>query len=107
MYKVNCKDCNHVYIGETGRDLAVRMKEHRRAFISANENNGMFRHSAASSHAIDFDSSQIIYQASDLKIRRVVEAAYISAHSNNSMNLDSGFFSMHSHLANQIINSIT
>ena len=30
MYKLKCKDCDKVYIGETGRKFVVRLKEHAR-----------------------------------------------------------------------------
>ena len=29
VYKVNCKDCDKYYIGETGRTIEMRMKEHK------------------------------------------------------------------------------
>jgi len=30
VYRIPCKNCQEVYIGETGRSLGVRMKEHRK-----------------------------------------------------------------------------
>ena len=30
IYKVQCKDCSGVYIGQTARELHTRMTEHRR-----------------------------------------------------------------------------
>ena len=29
VYEVTCGDCNHVYIGETGRTLRKRLTEHK------------------------------------------------------------------------------
>ncbi len=29
VYKITCNNCDQIYIGETGRKLSVRMKEHR------------------------------------------------------------------------------
>ena len=29
VYKVKCKDCGKLYIGETGRMLKLRLKEHK------------------------------------------------------------------------------
>jgi len=30
VYKIPCKNCERVYVGETGRPLGVRIKEHRK-----------------------------------------------------------------------------
>jgi len=30
VYKIPCKNCQKVYIGETGRSFRVRMKEHQK-----------------------------------------------------------------------------
>ena len=30
VYKIPCKNCERVYVGETGRPLAARVKEHRK-----------------------------------------------------------------------------
>ena len=29
VYQIPCKNCNQVYIGETGRTLATRLQEHK------------------------------------------------------------------------------
>ena len=31
MYKILCRECNQVYIGETGRDFKARLGEHKSA----------------------------------------------------------------------------
>ncbi len=33
VYKLNCTDCNKVYIGQTGRSFETRIKEHRDDFV--------------------------------------------------------------------------
>ena len=33
VYKINCKDCNASYVGQTGRRLNVRIKEHTKNII--------------------------------------------------------------------------
>ena len=37
VYEVPCGGCNQVYIGETGRSLEVRLKEHKYAVDSQHE----------------------------------------------------------------------
>ena len=41
VYEVPCASCDHVYIGETGRGLKERVKEHRYAVRMGNMNNGI------------------------------------------------------------------
>ena len=31
VYKINCAECEASYIGQTGRNFQVRLKEHKRA----------------------------------------------------------------------------
>ena len=38
VYKVPCRGCDNVYIGETGRTLKERVREHKYAVKTANMN---------------------------------------------------------------------
>ena len=107
VYRINCRDCTHFYIGETGRNLDVRIKEHKRAVTNCSPNSGIFKHICDTGHAIDFNSASIIFKCKDLRTRRLVESAFIKINSSNTVNLDTGFFSIDSHLARCTINSIT
>ena len=37
VYQIPCKNCERVYIGETGRPLGARVKEHRKKWIVSQE----------------------------------------------------------------------
>ena len=39
VWSIPCKDCDSVYIGETGRIGTVRIKKHKRAFKSGDLKN--------------------------------------------------------------------
>lgn len=46
-----CKDCpNNMYVGQTGRDLSKRIKEHKRDNRAGDESSTVF------SHERDFDN---------------------------------------------------
>lgn len=49
VYKINCKDCNASYIGQTKWHLETRIKQHRND-IKKHESN----HSVVSKHRIEF-----------------------------------------------------
>jgi len=37
VYKILCKNCERVYVGETGMPLGTRVKEHRKEWIASQE----------------------------------------------------------------------
>ena len=62
IYQIPCVDCDHVYIGETGRPFHVRLKEHQRAVTQGDRRNAN---------------------------AKILESIHIK--SNSTFNLDSGF----------------
>jgi hypothetical protein len=66
-----------MYIGETGRSLGVRVKEHQRYVRFANTNSAVFNHVQDHDHPINWDSSKIVYSSSNKQKRLLVESALI------------------------------
>ena len=50
VYKISCRDCNAVYVSETGRSVRTRKREHADAVKTFNT-----KKSALSQHVLDFD----------------------------------------------------
>ena len=50
VYQISCRDCNAVYVGETGRSVRTRKREHADAVRTFNT-----KKSALSQHVMDFD----------------------------------------------------
>ena len=50
VYQLSCRDCNAVYVGETGRSVRTRKREHADAVKTFNT-----KKSALSQHVMDFD----------------------------------------------------
>ena len=38
VYKIPCRDCSQTYVGQSGRTLAMRLKEHQRAVRNGDVN---------------------------------------------------------------------
>ena len=93
VYRVNCNTCNQTYIGETGRTLKVRLKEHHRAVNVSDANNGIAVHANEHDHPVDWSSAKILHKETNFIKRKVVEALHISE-TKHTMNL------AQSHLAN-------
>ena len=78
VYRVNCNTCNQTYIGETGRTLKVRLKEHHRAVNVSDINNGIAVHANEHDHPVDWSSGKILHKETNFIKRKVVEALHIN-----------------------------
>ena len=92
IYKIPCKDCDLVYIGETGRSLDVRLKEHKRSVKNCNTNNANFVHAYDNDHHINWESSKMILKCNNSKKRKILESVCIQ--NNNNFNLNLGMFKL-------------
>ena len=64
VYKIKCKDCDCVYIGQTSRALKTRVKEHAKAIATLDENSLLAKHHMRHSHQIDLTSVEIVDRSS-------------------------------------------
>ena len=103
VYCIPCKDCNLKYIGETSRNLHVRLKEHKKDIRISNSNNALFQHISQHNHNLDFNSAKMLTYIHNKNLRRIFEAASISFF--NSLNTHPGFYNISPHLSKYILNS--
>ena len=85
VYSIPCKDCTDIYIGETGKSLEVRLKQHQSAYNRADENNAMFIHAWNENHRIDWKNAKVIIKCDNAERRKILEAMEIKQ--NNTFNL--------------------
>jgi hypothetical protein len=78
VYEIKCNECEKKYIGETGRALEVRIKEHQEDVRNKNDKNAMYRHKKDEQHEMNWDSAQIIDKEEHFHKRRVLESVYIA-----------------------------
>ena len=74
MYKIKCKDCDCVYIGQTSRALKTCVKEHTKAIATLDENSLLAKHHMRHSHQIDLASVEIVDRSSAWRQRLILEA---------------------------------
>ena len=76
VYEIKCGTCDKCYIGETGRSVETRVKEH-----CAHARNGHPELSAVAEHALTGHnvewSAKIIERATNTRVRRIKEALLI------------------------------
>ena len=102
VYCILCKDCKLKYIGETSRNLHVRLKEHKKDIRIGNSNNALFLHISQHNHNFDFNSAKMLTYIHNKNLRRIFEAAAIS--SLNSLNTRPDFY-ISPYLIKHILNS--
>ena len=73
-YKTKCCDCQATYIGETGRNLNIRLTEHKRATRNGDLNNNIAEHLLQTNHRIDWDSAECVIYSTDYYQRATLES---------------------------------
>nr|XP_054766797.1 uncharacterized protein LOC129273954 [Lytechinus pictus] len=90
VYKIPCSTCDKVYIGETGRPVGERMKEHRRDVrLRRTDSSAVAEHAWDSDHPPNWDEVSCIASDKHWYTRRIKEAIQIRLHPSN-INRDSG-----------------
>ena len=72
--KFNCKNCDHFYLGESNRDLHIRLAEHARSNREEDQKSATSDHIIKTKHQMDFDNTQIIDLDTRYYHRKVNEA---------------------------------
>ena len=89
VYSIPCMDCNSVYVGETGRNLEKRLKEHQYAVKRMDDKNGISVHAWKKSHRVNWNESRVLKIVPNYFHRRLTEALIIQS-TNTTSNLDKG-----------------
>ena len=87
MYQIHCS-CGEVYIGETGKTINERVKEHKRSVCRMDTNNSITVHVINNSHDMAWDQATIITQETHRIKRKIKEAILIQK--TPYINMDSG-----------------
>jgi hypothetical protein len=62
VYGIPCCDCDHVYVGETGRTLKVRIAEHKQAVRRFDRKNGIAVHVHDQQHHMNYGFRNIVLE---------------------------------------------
>ena len=92
IYKVPCKMCNKAYIGQTGKTLDTRLKQHRYCVRSGQETNALFIHLRDTGHPIDWTNATNVLQNSSVIERNIIESSLIKKSWQSNLNLSDGLY---------------
>ena len=80
--KIKCKDCSASYVGQTGRRLNVRIKEHAKKYDMQDDNSSLYIHKIDNNHTINFSNIKILDTESNRGKRLFSEALFIHTQTN-------------------------
>ena len=85
VYKIVCDDCQGVYIGETGRQMKIRVAEHKKAWEKRVVGKSAFAdHLINSGHSLKEGSEELLHKENSLFERMALEHIEIVRHTNDS-----------------------
>ena len=91
IYEIPCQDCNTKYIGETGRALSTRIKEHQACVhLAKYEKSALAEHANSLGHDISWQDVDILSTQSNWLRRKITEAWWIAEKDNVLTNRDCG-----------------
>ena len=89
IYKIQCPDCDSLYIGETKRTLGTRLEEHQKTNVEAKTAVG--EHLAKYKHKVSLENIDIIEREERVLARKIKEAIYIR-NQQPELNRDDGHY---------------
>ena len=105
VYRVNCNNCDKFYIGETGRSLTTRIREHKNDFVKHNLNNAMYVHAINNDHSFNLNDSKLVASVNDYHARKTLESSLIRFHNNFVVNLNPGLNYINPFLSSLLLRS--
>ena len=90
VYSFSCS-CSKVYIGETGRSIKIRFKEHIADLrLQRSQKYSLVEHSSKTSHHVFLENAKIVARVDHYGKRKVMESLEIELNPNN-LNRDEGW----------------
>lgn len=103
VYKIPCSGCDKCYIGQTGRKVEVRLKEHKASEKNGHKDNvcALARHAYQNKHSFDIHNFKILDKVDNKNKREFSEMFFIKKFEDNIVNykrdcdkLDKSFHSL-------------
>ena len=79
MYEIPCAGCHTSYVGETGRGVETRLKEHKNDLKFQITSNAIVLHAEQCHHLPNWHTTILLEKNVRKRTRKILEAAHISA----------------------------
>ena len=103
IYEVPCADCDKRYLGQSGKELSVRIKQHKYCIRTANSSSAIFLHMSQEDHRINWLSSKELIFCNDFTKRNIIESSFIKWNCEKIMNVSPGMYKLDSYLVSRIV----
>ena len=101
VYCIPCNGCPQIYVGQSGKILSERCKQHRYNVRTANSSSALFIHKQNYDHFINWNGAKMIYKSTSVLERLIVENILIRK--SVTMNLNDGMYKLDDYLSNMLI----
>ena len=89
VYEVKCSDCEKVYIGESGRELGTRIKEHPGNINKREAKLQIYKHLEESGHAnFDWNNAKVLGRSRKKDSRLFLESSITYFNVNSTVSID-------------------
>ena len=106
IYKIPCKDCDKFYIGQSGKSIDTRLKQHKYCVRTGNMSNAIFIHINNCNHMIGWKESKEIVFCNNVTKRNIIESSIIKEYSNNLLNISSGLYRLDNWLIKHVVKQL-
>jgi predicted GIY-YIG superfamily endonuclease len=90
LYLIPCDNCEEFYVGETGRALEKRLKEHRKTSGHPNSITGVGDYCKTTAHTFSNNEVKVIAKEDHWLKRKILESIHIRTR-NPQLNKDQGY----------------
>ena len=105
VYAIPCKHCDDIYVGQTGKALDDRIKQHKYSVRTGQQSSGVFKHVESKNHNIDWGNAKEIYKSNSSVERLIAETILIKVNDNRTMNLNDGLYNIDEILVNLLLDN--
>ena len=106
LYEIPCNHCDKKYIGQSGKELTTRIKQHRYNVRVGNMSSSLFVHMNDCNHTINWTNSKEIIYCKDLVNRNIIESCIIRKHFDNLINTSPGLYKFDELFINNLLSSL-
>ncbi len=106
IYTIFCKNCNRFYIGQTGKTLEQRKKQHKYSGRTGQQSNALFIHVRATNHSIDWENCKKVKTSKSSVERNIIESSLIKHTCENNLYLSEGFIKLDIYITGKISKNV-